>query len=286
MEHCAPPLQGRAYETQEGGATRHLATLCFDADRAAPVRLRAPAPRAALRLPAHSDARAPLSLLGNFNRMFDETTRRDAERLYGDEARLNRRLRELLKHERYSLAGQTLTAGRLLGPGYFDARYVRAAELTSNKVPAWRSVVEGNLRNLHDDVAAYLRSGGAEAEVYAGTHGVLAPRAGEPRPELFLKEGRRFPVPRYVWTALLAAGRGAGVALVLLNDPFVTVSEIRGAVFCESACGRVSWLAALARHRNYERPLLGLVFCCDLNEFAAVVGEMPRLFNSTVKLLI
>lgn len=81
-------------------------------------------------------------------------------------------------------------------------------------------------------------------------------------------------MPRYVWV-LLRAGRRA-LAVVLLNAPLVAVSEVREAVFCESACARAPWLRRLLRARNYETPALGLVFCCDAHGFAAAVPEFPR----------
>lgn len=288
VQQCAPPLQGRAYETRAARVTAHLATLCFDADRALTVSARVSASPRGVPLPAHSDARAPLSILGNFNHMFDSSTRHQAERLFSNDARLDRRLRELFKHDRYTFAGQTLTAGKLLAPGYFDSQYARVTEFASNKVLSWKSVVEGNLQHLHADVGGFMaRSRATDAvDVYAGTHGVLTLNTGgDTRPEVYLSAGRRFPVPRYIWTVVHSPRRNEGIALVLLNDPYVTVSEIRDAVFCTSKCGQVSWLEHLTRQRNYERPLLGLVFCCDLPAFASHVPEAPRIYNDTVQLL-
>lgn len=274
MEHCPPPLQGRAYRTQAASGARHLATVCFDADRALAVRAHVAAP---LRLPPHHDGRSPLSLLGNFNQMFDARTRAAAERLYSDDARLNRRLRELLRHDRVALAGQTLTAGRLLGGDYFDDQDVRVSDFASNAAAVWGSVAEGNLRHLHRDVSRLLRAARPRTElhVYAGTHGVLSLRTdGSARREVFLRADR-FPVPRYLWTVVHAPGRARALAVVLLNDPFVAVSEIRAAVFCESACAGVPWLRELRRQRRYETPLYGLVFCCGVHDLTALVPEMP-----------
>lgn len=279
VEHCGAPLQGRAYRRQEpGGRTRHLATLCFDEDRAVAVRVRASNAPDGLALPQHAETRAPLSLLGNFNHMFDARTRAAARQLFSDDERLNRRLRELLKHDRFSFAEQTLTSARLLARRYFDDQNMRATDFVSNEVLAWRSVVAGNLRHLQRDVARLLRAARPRTlDVYAGTHGALTLRSGAGR-ELFLKPGR-FPVPQYVWTVVHDATARRALALLVLNDPFVAVSEIRERVFCESACGRVSWLKALHENRNYEVPVYGLVFCCAVHNFTAVVAEMPgRVF--------
>lgn len=282
MEHCGAPLQGRAYRTTDpGGAVRHLATLCFDGDGAVAVRARATnAPRGALSLPPHAEARAPLSLLGNLNHLFDASTRAAAAQLFGDDARLNRRLRELLRHERVSLADQTLTSARLLAGRYFEDQDSRAADFVSNAVLAWRSVAAGNLRHLQRDVARLLRAArrSARLDVYAGTHGVLSLRAGGAgggRSPLRLKPGR-FPVPQFVWTVVHDVTARRALALVVLNDPFVAVSEIRERVFCESACGRAAWLRDLRENRNYEVPVQGLVFCCAVHNFTDVVAEMPR----------
>ncbi|XP_047026984.1 uncharacterized protein LOC124635206 isoform X1 [Helicoverpa zea] len=274
VDHCGN-LQGRAYLMRQAspGAAQHLVELCFDADRGVATRLHMST--AALATRPHSDSAAPLSLLGNFNHMFDASTRHAAERLYSDDERLTRRLHELLKHDHFSFAEQRLTSAQLLSGRYFEEPYARAADFVSNRVAVWRSVAAGNLRHLQRDVARLLRRGAARAlHVHAGTRGVLALRAGPGRAPLLLSAGR-FPVPRYVWTVVHDARAHRAVALVLLNDPFVAVSEIRDAVFCESACGRLAWLQELLRNRNYEAPLYGLVFCCSLQEFSAAVSELP-----------
>lgn len=288
MEHCGSPMQGRAYQMQEVGfrGVRHLATACFDEDRAVAVRLHASnAPRNQLAMAPHSEQTSPLSILGNFNHMFDAKTRHDAEKLYSDDVRLNRRLHELFKHDHYCFAEQTLTAAKLLSGRYFDDQNTRVTEFVSNQVASWRSVVRGNLHHLHRDVAKFMKRnrGVMNLDVYAGTHGVLSLNTGTPTSEVYLKAGKRFPVPKYIWTVLHAQRENRGLAVVLLNDPYVTVSEIREAVFCESKCGSVSWLIHLKRNRNYERPVSGLVFCCSLLDFAERVTEMPKIFNGTVR---
>lgn len=279
VDNCGS-LQGRAYLMRQVGAPpRHLAALCFDADRAVAARLRtSSAPHDALGGAAHSDRAPPLSLLGNFNHMFDASTRHAAERLYGDDARMNRRLHELLKHEHYSFAEQSLTSAELLSSHYFEDQNMRAAAFVSNRVAVWRSVARGNLQHVQRDVARLLSRSRPHAalSVHAGTHGVLSLRTGHSRTEIFLKAGNRFPVPKYIWTVVHAEQAHKAVALVLLNDPFVAVSEVRDAVFCESACGRVAWLHELRRQRRYESPLYGLVFCCSLSNFTSVVTELPE----------
>lgn len=276
------------YQIQEPslrGGVRHLATVCFDEDRAVAVRAHVSnAPHNQLAMPPHSDLKAPLSILGNFNHMFDAKTRHDAEKLYSDDVRLNRRLHELIKHDHYCFAEQTLTSAKLLSGRYFDDQNMRVTEFVSNRVASWMCIVKGNLHHLHRDVAKFMKRnrGVMDLDVYSGTHGVLSLNTGSPRSEVYLKAGNRFPVPKYIWTVVHAKNENKGLAVILLNDPYVTVSEIREAVFCESACGSVSWLIHLKRNRNYERPLSGLVFCCSLPAFAERVTEMPNIFNGTV----
>lgn len=271
---CAPPLQGRAYQTQAGGGVRHLAALCFDADRGL-ARLARLAAGGAPPLPPHTHRAAPLTLLGNFNHMFDAKNRHDAAMLYSDDARMNRRLRELLRHDRHSFADQALTAAKLLGSHYFDDQNMRVTDFASNKVAVWRSVALGNLRHVQRDVTRALHVPAALA-LLAGTHGVAKLRTGRDRTALYLKAGERFPVPEYIWTLVVDTRRRKALAVVVLNDPFVAVSEIRNAVFCESACSSVGWLHDLKRNRNYETPVYGLAFCCSLQNFTKVVTDLPR----------
>ncbi|CAH0694381.1 unnamed protein product [Spodoptera exigua] len=290
-------LQGRAYLMHEaGGQVRHLATACFDADRGVAARLQVVVGAAGAAGPAgppHSHASAPRSLLGNFNQMFDAATRLAAERLYSDDIRLNRRLHELLRFDQYSFADQTLTSGKLLSSHYFDDQIMRVTDFVSNKVAVWSSVAKGNLRHLHEDVARFVQARRAHEDVHvlAGTLGVMSLRAGSEggeggeRTDLFLAAGERFPVARYLWTVVAAPQSGRGVALVVLNDPFVAVSEVRSAVFCTSACSQLGWLQQLRSKRYYESPLYGLVFCCSLRDFAAHGVALPAGLALDVPLL-
>ncbi|XP_026734082.1 uncharacterized protein LOC113498309 [Trichoplusia ni] len=279
VENCGSPLQGRAYQVRESNSRAlHLATVCFDEDRAIAVWLHmSNAEHNQLELAPHDEHSAPLSLLGNFNHMFDAKTRRDSERLFSDDAHMNKRLHEMFKHDHYSFAGQSLTSAKLLSSHYFDEQNMQVTDFASNKVIAWKSVVEGNLRHVQRDVSALLaRAARGSLRVWAGARGQAALRAGGARVPLALRGAGRAPAPRYVWTVLHAPQRRRALALVVLNDPFVAVSEIRDAVFCESACGSVSWLRELRRDRHYESPVYGLTFCCSLANFTDVVTELPR----------
>ncbi|CAK1586554.1 unnamed protein product [Parnassius mnemosyne] len=278
VEYCSPPLQGRAYQLQTAHGAHHLATLCFDQDRGVATRaLATNSPSNALPLPQHRDHASTRSLLGNFNQMFDSSTRNAAEKLYSDDVSTNHRLREILKHDRFTFADQTLTSAELLSTHYFDDQYMRVAKFVSNKVAVWRSVATGNLHHLHRDVAKFMKMSRPHTvvNVYAGTHDVLSLRTGHTKTKIFLKP-ERFPVPKYIWTVVHDKKQEKALAIAVLNDPFVSVSEIREAVFCESACGSVSWLHELRRHRHYESPVYGLVFCCNVHNFTRVVTEMPE----------
>ncbi|XP_075979175.1 uncharacterized protein LOC142978565 [Anticarsia gemmatalis] len=285
VESCGQPLQGRAYqihETSSRHAVRHLATACFDEDRAVAASLRmSNAPRNQLSLPAHADVSAPLSILGNFNHMFDAKTRHDAEKLYSDDVRMNKRLHELFKHEHFSFADQTLTSAKLLSAHYFEDQNMRVTDFVSNRVAVWKSVAKGNLHHMHHDIAKFLKMTRphTEIDVYTGTHGVVSLRTGHSRTEVYLKAGKRFPVPKYIWSVVHAKAVNRAIAIVVLNEPYVAVSEIRDAVFCESACSKVPWLHELRRQRNYEVPVYGLTFCCSLHNFTSVVTEMPTHVN-------
>ncbi|XP_063363324.1 uncharacterized protein LOC134652090 [Cydia amplana] len=282
VDHCAPPYQGRAYQSPGARGARHLAALCYDSDRAIPLAARAAATGPAL--PPHREQDAPRSLLGNFNQMFDTRTRTDTDQLYSDEKRLNKRVREILRHDPISLSDQELTSATLLSPHYFDDQDTRVADFPSNRIAAWRGIAHGNLRHLHKDVSEVLRharANSSQLDVWTGTHDIMSFRADSKRVELFLKPGR-FPVPKYLWTLVHDPSQNKAIAVVVLNDPFVAVSEIRSSVFCESMCARASWLKSLLRNRNYESPVYGLVFCCNVHDFSNVVTEMPKAVVANV----
>lgn len=285
VDYCGSPFQGRAYQMRESSQIRHLATLCFDEDRALVTFAHVTnAPRNALRLAAHADRAAPLSILGNFNHMFDAKTRADAEKLYSDDVRMNRRLHEIFKHDKFTFADQTLTSAKLLSPHYFEDQNMGVTDFVSTRLAVWKSVAEGNLHHLHQDISKFLKMTRPHTtiDVYSGAHGVMSLRVGHGRKEIFLKP-ERFPVPKYIWTVVHDKQTDRALAITVLNDPFVSVSEITDAVFCESACGRVSWLHELRRNRNYETPVYGLVFCCGVKNFTDVVSEMPTSILSVVR---
>lgn len=275
VPHCPLPLQGRAYLAPR--SHRHALALCYDAERGLATRVQFAIGRASLA--AHSDRPRPLGrgVLAGLARAIDSTGRREAEALFADDARLSRRLRALLGRESDALAGETLARVELASGRYLSPEEKPAARFVTNAVAAWSSVAEGNWRNLQRDVARLARESRRSLEVFAGTHDVatLRTESGPPRRELYLRPERRFPVPKYLWTVAIDASARRAIALVVLNDPFVAVSEIRDAVFCESVCGRLPWLKELRRNRNYETPLYGLAFCCAVGNFTRVT-EMPR----------
>lgn len=54
-----------------------------------------------------------------------------------------------------------------------------------------------------------------------------------------------------------------GVAIIEINNPHITLTDIKGLVLCDDICHNVDWMNYLERQTIID----GYIYCCDLNNF-------------------
>lgn len=128
---------------------------------------------------------------------------------------------------------------------------------------------------------------GKTFELYMGTHGILTlPDNDGKKTEIYLLDDeKRFPVPKYLWT--IVKDDGKAVAFAILNNVRETemVSDEENDI-CESKCTQIMWLTNLMKNNAYQNVKNGKIVCCNLEEFANVVSEVPNVVRQKIDLLI
>ncbi|XP_030371966.1 uncharacterized protein LOC115622210 [Scaptodrosophila lebanonensis] len=154
----------------------------------------------------------------------------------------------------------------------------RATHFYVNAVPQWRSVNIGNWQRIQRSVRDYVADQGLNVSVHAGSWSIstLPNSAGEETP-LYLdyldeeKQQGRLPVPRLVYSIIIDQESRAGIALVVVNNPHASLSNIlEEYVVCEDVGVYIDWI-------DWDRlnlPL-GYSYACDVQDFIKVVQDLP-----------
>lgn len=281
VKYCNNTLQGRSYQFRNPtlSSVEHLAEICYDAEEKRTVFIHmTPRMNNNIEVDAHQDKHNKVSMLENFSKMFDISSKVESEQVYYDEHSMNKKMKMLFGLKTFNFADQSVGVAKLLHPQYFYNQKKRITNFSSNKVGMWKSVLDGNYKNIQQDIINEFCFNQSDSfEIYAGTHGVLNLLTEEGHHEVFLKPGRKFPIPKFVYNIVYSQSQRKGIALIVSNNPFISISEVRNTVFCPSICSQIPWLKNLLRNNNYERPSYGLTFCCDIHSFSATVLDGPNL---------
>lgn len=287
VEFCPNPYQGRSYQHRHA-TVFHLAEICYDAELGQTTFAHMSLSKDNnIVSKAHiDDQQVKLSILGNFNMMIDKSNKIEAQKVYDNNISINKKLRHMLDSQKFNYADQILVATKLLPSVFFGNQNGRVANFVFNKAAVWRSVAKGNLKSLQDDIVEGFKRNVTNVnetiEIYVGTHEVLSLSVGDRADQhnVYLKPGKKYPVPKYIWTVVYNKHIHKAVALVIVNNPFISISEIRQTVFCPSLCNLVNWTRHLKSSNNYERSAYGLVFCCDIHSFAKIVKNTPNMLSN------
>ncbi|XP_058124824.1 uncharacterized protein LOC131285416 [Anopheles ziemanni] len=202
----------------------------------------------------------------------------------------------------YSFATQHATLERILGSkaradalldskkGMFFARghlaaksdfvfgsHQRASFWLMNVAPQWQRFNGFNWQRIETGVKSYVADRDLQLTVYTGTYGVLElPDGNGDQREIYLDfdptrdPPGRVPVPQLFYKVLLDEENQAGLALIGVNNPYVTQEEIaQEYVVCRDVSAEITWL----RWRR-ESVLDGYSYACDVNDFNAVTGHL------------
>lgn len=129
-----------------------------------------------------------------------------------------------------------------------------------------------NMNLLQNDIQNLKVNG---FDVYMGSSGVLQlPNDKGTLVDIYLNdEEKRFPVPKYLWTVVKTENKAA--AFAILNNPEANENDVES--LCPSKCTQISWIKNLLLNDAYKNSAYGYVVCCNLDDFAKAVDEMPPL---------
>lgn len=281
VDYCNNSLQGRSFQYQNAVTSNveHLAEVCYDPEDKRTVFVHmTPQNRNNIEKDQHLHTHNKISMLGDFSKMYDISAKVESEQVYYDDMAMHKKMLTLFGNKKFNFAEQTLTATKLLSPQFFYNQKRRITNFSSNKVAMWRSIADGNFKNIVLDVVnGFCHNSTDVVEIFMGTHDVLTLPTEHGNQEMFLRPGRRYPVPKFIYTIIYNKSQHKALVLVVLNNPFLSISEVRNTVFCPSICHQVQWLNNLKKNNNYERPTYGLTFCCDMHSFGTVVNDGPNL---------
>ena len=119
---------------------------------------------------------------------------------------------------------------------------------------------------------------GKKIAVYTGTHGILQYRdVNNNKKDIFLYEDKYVPAPRLFWKVLRETESNTAAVFIGLNDPHESRAPLE---LCPNRCAEMAWV-------DWEMTDLdgGYMYCCDLQEAAAVLPEVGSLRLSSSGLL-
>lgn len=175
-----------------------------------------------------------------------------------------------------TLAGRYINENSFLSRSHLspDADFLFAAfQYTTyyyiNAIPQWQVINGGNWKKIEIMVRKLGVNLKKTLTIFTGTHDILAlPDQVGHGTKIYLDSGSKLPVPKYVWKIIYDKEDRKAIVLVILNNPFVTQSDL----LCANICSETGWSSS--SWSDFER---GFVHCCEYREFSAVVRTSPKL---------
>ncbi|CAB3370986.1 Hypothetical predicted protein [Cloeon dipterum] len=158
---------------------------------------------------------------------------------------------------------------------YVYGAHQRATFWYLNVAPQWQTFNEANWAQLEYDCRTYAGQRSSPLKVFTGTHGqsVLPDINGDLQP-LYLgldpNNNAIVHVPEIFWKVLYDPQTQEGVAFVGSNNPYL--ENPPGFIKCTDVCDQLTWL--LWDPKNVTS---GLSYCCEVNELAQTILEIPEL---------
>lgn len=207
----------------------------------------------------------------------------------------------------YSKFIQRKTIGRILGSdklaseiisnttelylarGHLAAKadYVFAAQQLAtfyyiNAAPQWQSFNNGNWLKVEIGIKKFIAKRNIDTDVYTGTYGIctLPDINNKTRPIFLAMDWRsganRIPVPRLYYKVIIAESIDAGIVLVGVNNPYVSIESIEQYVLCPDISDKVNYI-------EWDRKNItaGYSYACRVEDFTKIVTSLPQLPNVT-----
>ncbi|XP_063708759.1 uncharacterized protein LOC134837318 [Culicoides brevitarsis] len=154
----------------------------------------------------------------------------------------------------------------------------RATFYFVNVAPQWASFNSGNWLKIEESVRQLVAERDLIADVYTGTHGVISYRdINGTKQEFYLNYDENgnglIPVPKIYFKVIVDRKSMKGVALIGVNNPYVTLKEIkRDYIYCDDVSPEIKWVRNIQ-----ERPSDGYYYACKVPDLAKVVQTLPEL---------
>ncbi|XP_047104985.1 LOW QUALITY PROTEIN: uncharacterized protein LOC124754737 [Schistocerca piceifrons] len=187
------------------------------------------------------------------------------------------------------LGDQYVTSGDYyLSRGHMSAKadWVFGSQQTAtfwflNAAPQWQTFNGANWETVESNVRYYARKKGADLTVYTGTYGVATlPNVDGVETELYLvADTKQIPVPKLYWKLVHDAANDAGVALIGINNPYVS-DPGDDYYLCPDVCSKLSWVTWESNDQKK-----GFSYCCEVSEFQKVVSVLPEISVSSLPTL-
>lgn len=147
-----------------------------------------------------------------------------------------------------------------------------------NATPQYQAFNGGNWESVESSTRRFFRDRRIlNGESYTGTFGIMTlPDVNNVQQQIFLhfdhNNNGQIPAPAIYYKVLLDNDTRRGIALIGLNNIFLTLAEARNYVFCNDISGQINWIT-WDRHNT----TLGYMYACTVDELARVVGHLPNL---------
>ena len=141
----------------------------------------------------------------------------------------------------------------------------------TNVAPEWQVVNAGNWLRVENAARSKASQLGVDLEIYTGTYDVMTlPDVNNNQVKITLEAGGNIEVPKWFWKIIRNPSTNQGIALVTLNNPFVTSTD----TICRDICSSSGWFQDA--YNNYEK---GYTYCCAVSDLMSAVPFIPSEAN-------
>lgn len=149
-----------------------------------------------------------------------------------------------------------------------------------NVAAQWQKINAANWESIESGTRAMVANRNLRTEIYTGTWEVLrmADVNGKEQPLYLDYEARTgrglIAVPAMFYKVVIDVVSKKGIVFVCVNNPHATAKQVAAGGeyrLCSDVSHRIGWL-------NWDRTNVkrGYSYACDVNEFVAVVKDLPR----------
>lgn len=186
-------------------------------------------------------------------------------------ARLTELLGSATEAEKYLSSTSFLARGHLApdGDGIFRS-WSFTTYFYTNVAPEWQVVNAGNWLRVENAARSKAAALKVDLDIWTGTYGILTlPDVNNNEVEISLEAGGNIEVPKWFWKIIRDPSNSQGIALITLNNPFVT-SINDSELLCRDICSSSGWYQEA--YASFDR---GYTYCCSVSDLMAAIPFIP-----------